>query len=60
MKTIKKQQDSIDSDFFDYKRVTDVVAEKLVRNEGWEYCPKLEWKTKIRDINKKETKNENS
>lgn len=27
-----------------YKRVSDQEAESLVKNEGWKYCPKHEWR----------------
>ena len=45
MKTIKKD-DVI-------KRYSDERAASLVREEGWIYTSKLEWKTLVRDINKK-------
>jgi hypothetical protein len=45
MKTIKKD-DVI-------KRYGDERAASLVREEGWIYTSKLEWKTLVRDINKK-------
>lgn len=31
------------------QRVTDIQAEKMVTEEGWEYCPKSEWKKEVRD-----------
>lgn len=34
------------------KRVKDSEAIKAV-NEGWEYCPKSEWKKEVRDAKKK-------
>ena len=42
-------------------RLSDERSEFLVRNEGWTYCPKKEWKEKVRDvvINPKELKNKN-
>ena len=58
MKTIKRR-DLIDSNKFNYKRVKDDIADKMVKNEGWKFCPKSEWKSNIRDINKKEIKSEN-
>lgn len=45
MKTIKKD-DVI-------KRYSDERAASLVREDGWIYTSKLEWKTLVRDINKK-------
>jgi len=45
MKTIKKDEV--------IKRYSDERAVSLVRTEGWEYTSKLEWKTLVRDINKK-------
>lgn len=41
MKTIKKNKN--------IKRVRDEEAENLVKGEGWKYCPKSEWRTKVRD-----------
>jgi len=42
MKTVKKKGK-------EPQRVFDIVAENLVKNQGWQYCPKSEWKTKVRD-----------
>lgn len=36
MKTVKKD-DKV-------RRVKDKAAVKMVANEGWQYCPKSEWK----------------
>lgn len=36
------------------QRVPDSHAEKLVKNDNWNYIPKHIWKEKIRDFNKKE------
>lgn len=44
MKTIKKDEV--------IRRVSDDKAESLVR-DGWSYTSKSEWKTLVRDINKK-------
>lgn len=55
MKTIKRM-DLIDSNLWHYERVKDNVAEIKIKNEGWSYCPKGEWKTNVRDV-KKEIKN---
>lgn len=41
MKCVKNQHGEI-------KRVQDDVAETMVA-EGWAYCPKSEWKEKVRD-----------
>ena len=53
MKTIKKADE--------IKRVEDKNADEMVKN-GWSFCPKKEWKTKIRGNIKvkknKETKDE--
>jgi hypothetical protein len=46
MKTIKKG--------LEYKRVNETEAEAFVSVKGWKYCPKNEWKTNIRDFNKKQ------
>lgn len=35
------------------KRVKDDVAHSLVMDDGWEYCPKSEWKKEVRDKGKK-------
>lgn len=51
MKTIKK--DNL------IKRYSDERAASLVKEEGWVYTSKSEWKTLVRDINKK-TKGEES
>lgn len=48
MKTIKKGRE--------VQRTTDVQAEKLVKSQGWKYCPKHEWKVKVRDAKPVETK----
>ena len=40
MKTIKRKRE--------IKRVTDLEATELVK-EDWNYCPKAEWKKKVRD-----------
>ena len=31
------------------KRVSDEQAFEMVANKGWAYCPKSEWKEKVRD-----------
>lgn len=33
-----------------YKRVNDLVAEKLVREELWNYTSKSSWKKNVRDV----------
>ena len=43
MKTIKKNKK--------IQRAKDAEAENLVKNKGWKYCPKSEWKEKVRDKN---------
>ena len=47
MKTIKKNKE--------IKRVSDKQAEEKVK-EGWKYCPKSEWREKVRDAKPVETK----
>lgn len=37
------------------RRVSDEQATEKVKN-GWQYCPKSEWKTQVRDANKKPKK----
>ena len=32
-----------------YKRMPDEDAHVAVTNHGWEYCPKTEWKTNVRN-----------
>ena len=44
MKTVKKAKK--------IERVTDLKAQNMVKN-GWQYCPKSEWKNKVRDKKKK-------
>ena len=34
------------------KRVKDDVAKIAVEENGWKYCPKSEWKEKVRDAGK--------
>ena len=46
MKTIKNNKK--------FQRTNDADAENLVKTKGWKYCPKSEWKEKVRDVNKKE------
>jgi hypothetical protein len=45
MKTIKKTQNNQT----EYKRLEDVHAEYAVHNQGWNFCPKSEWKLNVRD-----------
>jgi hypothetical protein len=45
MKCIKKDGE--------IRRVSDVDADNKVKVHGWSFIPKSEWKTKVRDINKK-------
>ena len=61
MKTLKKKNKGKQ----EYKRVFDTVADHMVKNQGWAYCPKGEWKEKVRDIenpksNTTPTKNKNN
>jgi len=35
------------------KRVNNDVANMAVKENGWVFCPKSEWKTKVRDAGKK-------
>ena len=35
------------------RRVADLEAESKVKIHGWAYVPKSEWKTQVRDFNKK-------
>ena len=55
MKTIKRM-DLIDSNKFNFKRVKDDIAYKMVKFEGWDYCPKSEWKNKVRDYDRSNNK----
>jgi len=48
MKTVKKGKE--------YKRVFDIVADHMVKNQGWAFCPKSEWREKVRDAEPVETK----
>ena len=52
MKTLKKKNKGKQ----EYKRVFDIVADHMVKNQGWAYCPKGEWKDKVRDVKSVETK----
>ena len=45
MKCIKKDGE--------IRRVSDVDADLKVKVHGWTFVPKAEWKTKVRDANKK-------
>ena len=45
MKCIKKDGE--------IRRVSDVDADLKVKVHGWVFAPKSEWKTKVRDANKK-------
>ena len=45
MKCIKKGDE--------IRRVSDVDADLKVKVHGWAFVPKAEWKTKVRDANKK-------
>ena len=47
MKTLKKGGN--------YVRVTDKEADEKVKF-GWDFCPKHEWKTNVRDFGKKTKK----
>ena len=46
MKCIKSKEGEI-------RRVANVDADSKVKNFGWVFVPKSEWKTKVRDFNKK-------
>ena len=46
MKCIKSKEGEI-------RRVVDKDADSKVKNFGWVFIPKSEWKTKVRDFNKK-------
>jgi hypothetical protein len=48
MKTVKKKKQ--------IKRASDAQAEQMVKGEGWKYCPKSEWREKVRDAEPVETK----
>lgn len=50
MKTIQKDQK--------IKRLDDETAGIKVRNEGYSFVPKQVWKENVRDIDKKEAKEE--
>jgi len=52
MKTLKKKNKGKQ----EYKRVFDIVADNMVKNQGWAYCPKGEWKEKVRDTKPVESK----
>ena len=41
-------------------RVTDDEAEKMVRKSNWVYTSKKEWKENVRDVKKKEVKEEDA
>ena len=41
MKTIKKGKKIV--------RVADKEADARVKTQGWKYCPKSEWREKVRD-----------
>jgi len=47
MKTIKKSKE--------IKRVSDDNAAELTK-KGWKYCPKSEWREKVRDVKPKQVK----
>lgn len=49
MKTIKRTNPKTNE--LEYKRIDDSNASNMVR-VGWEYAPKTEWKTNVRDFNK--------
>lgn len=51
MKTIKKTN----NDTIEYSRVSDEIADEKIKNKGWKYCPKSEWKINVRDFSKKKT-----
>jgi hypothetical protein len=52
MKTLKKINPKTSE--FDYKRTDDKTADYAVKNQGWSFCPKSEWKTNVRDLGKVE------
>ena len=55
MKTIKRTNPKTKE--LEYKRIDDSNASNMVKI-GWEYAPKSEWKSNVRDFSK--TKSENS
>ena len=48
MKTIKKGKK--------IARASDDAAQEMVKTKGWKYCPKSEWREKVRDAKPVETK----
>jgi len=44
MKCVKKNET--------IKRVKNDVANIAVEKDGWSFCPKSEWKSKVRDVKK--------
>ena len=49
MKTVKKRNKLP-------RRVSDAMAEEMVKQQGWKYCPKGEWREKVRDAKPVEKK----
>lgn len=54
MKTLKKKNPKTNE--VEFRRVDDATADYSVKNQGWSFCPKSEWKTNIRDFGKEEAK----
>lgn len=52
MKTIKKQTVIENKPTNEYKRVGDEEAAQLVKDYGWLYCKKMEWKENVRGFSK--------
>ena len=49
MKCIKFLNTSNKTEEYIYKRVSDIIAEKLVNEKNWKYCSKQEWKKSIKE-----------
>jgi len=49
MKTIKKKGQAP-------RRLPDGAAQEMVKKKGWKFCPKSEWREKVRDAKPVETK----
>ena len=50
MKTVKALKTNGSSGMkMHYKRASDKLAENLVLVFGWEYCPKSEWRDKLKE-----------
>jgi hypothetical protein len=51
MKTLKRTNPKTNE--IEFRRIDDDSVDQAIERQGWSYCPKSEWKSAVRDLNKK-------